>query len=224
MVRATFLMRPADMEKIKHWIVGRCKAKNTVQSPRLSPYNLTGAFVWVCLIKSLERASGKLIGKNSSCFGFNAGGLTRLGYPIPTTYFGNCIGFARTMATQSELCGEDGIIVAANAVGSKGKDLDEALLDGAENWISDIEVFNGSGSEPHLMISGSPKLDLYDTDFGKARKIEEISIDKAKGNAISFTQSRDVKGGIEVGLTLPKPKMDAFACFFSHGMDILFAF
>ncbi|KAE8702799.1 hypothetical protein F3Y22_tig00110481pilonHSYRG00080 [Hibiscus syriacus] len=218
MVRATFLMRPADMEKIKHWIVGRCKAKNMVQPPRLSPYNLTGAFVWVCLMKSHEKVNGKLTGKNPSYFGFNAGGLTRLGYSIPTTYFGNCIGFARTMATQSELCGEDGIIVAANAVGGKVKDLDEAFLDGAENWISDREMFYGLGSEPHVMVSGSPKLDLYETDFGwgRARKIEEISIDNAKGNAVSFTESRDVKGGIEVGLALPKAKMDAFASFFSQ--------
>ncbi|KAL4323296.1 hypothetical protein GQ457_11G019920 [Hibiscus cannabinus] len=218
MVRATFLMCPADMENIKQWVVGRCKAKNMAQPPRLSPSNLTCAFVWVCLIKSHEKLNGNLIGKNQSYFGFNAGGLTRLGYPVPTTYFGNCIGFARTMATQSELCGEDGIIVAANAIGNRVNDLDEAVLDGAENWISDWGVFYGSGSEPHVMVSGSPKLDFYKTDFGwgRARKIEEISIDNAKGNAVWFTQSRDVEGGIEVGLALAKAKMDAFACFFTQ--------
>ncbi|PPD97514.1 hypothetical protein GOBAR_DD05472 [Gossypium barbadense] len=146
MVRATFLMCPDDMEKIKGWIVGRCKVKNMDQPPRLTPSNLTCAYVWVCLIKSHEKVNGKLTGKNPSYFGFNAGGITRLGYPVPAAYFGNCIGFARTMATQSELSGEDGIIVAADAIGNRVKDLDEAFLEGAENWISEWGEFYGSDS------------------------------------------------------------------------------
>ncbi|KAG4188155.1 hypothetical protein ERO13_A08G145300v2 [Gossypium hirsutum] len=204
--------------KIKGWIVGRCKVKNMKQPPRLTPSNLTCAYVWVCLIKSHEKVNGKLTGKNPSYFGFNAGGLTRLGYPVPAAYFGNCIAFARTMATQSELSGEDGIIVAADAIGNRVKELDEAFLEGAESWISEWGEFYGSDLEPHVMVFGSPKLDFYETDFGwgKARRIEEISMDNAKGKAVWFTQSRDVKGGIEVGVALPKPKMDAFTCFFTQ--------
>ncbi|XWS32546.1 hypothetical protein CRYUN_Cryun23aG0167100 [Craigia yunnanensis] len=219
MVRATFLMCPGDMEKIKQWIVARCKLKNRLQPPCLTPSNLTCAFVWVCLIKAQKKVNGKLFGKNLSYFGFNAGGITRLDYPVSTSYFGNCIGFARSMAIQHELCGEDGIIVAANAIGNRVKELDEAVLEGAENWISDWEVFYGS--EPHVMVAGSPKLDFYETDFGWGRptKIEEISIDNA--NAISFTESRYVKGGIEVGLALAKAKMDAFASFFTQGLKLI---
>lgn len=217
MTRATFLMCPGHMEKIKQWIVARCKLRCKPQPPRLTPYNLTCAFVWVCLIKSQEEVNGKLVGNNLSYFGFNAGGITRLDYPVPTSYFGNCIGFARSMAIQRELCGEDGIIIAANAIGNKIKELDDAFLKGAENWISEWEVFYGS--EPHVMVAGSPKLDFYETDFGwgRPKKIEEISIDS--GNAMSFTGSRDVKGGIEVGLSLAKAKMDAFASFFTQLLE-----
>ncbi|TYI15226.1 hypothetical protein ES332_A08G172200v1 [Gossypium tomentosum] len=185
MVRATFLMCPDDMEKIKGWIVGRCKVKNMDQPPRLTPSNLTWAYVWVCLIKSHEKVNGKLTGTNPSYFGFNAGGTTRLGYPVHAAYIGNL----------HWLSGEDGIIVAADAIGNRVKDLGEAFLEGAENWIS---------------VRGT------DFGWGKARKIEEISMDNAKGKAVWFTQSRDVKGGIEVGLALPKPKMDAFTCFFTQ--------
>ncbi|XP_024042113.1 malonyl-CoA:anthocyanidin 5-O-glucoside-6''-O-malonyltransferase [Citrus clementina] len=73
----------------------------------------------------------------------------------------------------------------------------------------------------HVMVAGSPKLEFYyETDFGwgKPKKIEEISIDKMR--AISFTESRDVKGGIEVGLALTKAKMDAFTMFFSESLDL----
>ncbi|OMO80832.1 Transferase [Corchorus olitorius] len=154
-----------------------------------------------------------------SYLGFNAGAIARLDYPVPTSYFGNCIGFARCMALESQLRGEDGIIFAANAIGNRVRQLDEAVLQGAENWISDWEVFYEAGHDDDVMVMvvGSPKLDFYDTDFGWGRpiKIEEISIDNY-ANAVSFTQSRHVRGGIEVGLALPKPKMDAFASFFTQ--------
>lgn len=39
--------------------------------------------------------------------------------------------------------------------------------------------------------------------------------------AISFTESRDVKGGIDVGLALTKAKMDACTMFFSESLDVL---
>jgi len=49
-------------------------------------------------------------------------------------------------------------------------------------------------------------------------KIEEISIDRTR--AISMTESKDLKGGIEVGLALPKSKMDAFGTFFIEGLKL----
>ena len=64
------------------------------------------------------------------------------------------------------------------------------------------------------------QVDLYDMDFGWGRpmKIEDISIDKSR--AISLHESRDVKGGIEVGIVLPKPTMDAFASLFKAGLKV----
>ncbi|KAK5812802.1 hypothetical protein PVK06_028243 [Gossypium arboreum] len=76
-----------------------------------------------------------------------------------------CIGFARTMATQSELSGEDGIIVAADAIGNRVKDLGEAFLEGAENWISVRGVFYGSDSE----LSGT-ELRTWAKHFWKGQK------------------------------------------------------
>ncbi|KAK7859498.1 malonyl-coenzyme:anthocyanin 5-o-glucoside-6'''-o-malonyltransferase [Quercus suber] len=114
----------------------------------------------------------------------------------------------------NELLEEDGIIVAAEVFGNTVKRLDKSFFGGAEKWISDWEVM--FGSELHVMVSGSPKLDLYETDFGwgRPKKIEEISIDTTR--AISLTESRDLEGGIEVGLALPKPEMDAFVTLYTE--------
>lgn len=223
MARVTFVLSLNDMERVKKWIIGQCSKKNWPQPVHLSPYVLTCAFLWVCLLKSLIQEDGKRTRKfhaeDPSYFGFNAGGINRLDYQVPTSYFGNCIGFGRSMARVGELLGEDGIIVAANSLGNTIKMLDRAMFEGAEKWISDWEVL--LGSDLHVMVCGSPKVDLYKTDFGwgRPKKIEEISIEKTK--AISLSESRDFEGGIEVGLALPKLQMDSFSFVFNQGLKLL---
>uniref|UniRef100_A0A2N9ILP5 Anthocyanin 5-aromatic acyltransferase n=1 Tax=Fagus sylvatica TaxID=28930 RepID=A0A2N9ILP5_FAGSY len=216
MVRATFVVGLSDMIRIKTWIIDECNKGNKSLPIHLSPYVLTCAFIWVCLLKVQECFNEKCCMEDPNYFGFIAGGITRLDFPVPASYFGNCVGFGRSMATRKELIGEDGVIVAARAIGSTVKTLDKAIFGGADKWILDWDVL--FGSELHVMVAGSPKLDLYETDFGwgRAKKIEEISIDCMR--AISLTESRDVEGGIEVGLALPKTKMDAFTTFFTHGL------
>ncbi|KAL9420996.1 hypothetical protein AB3S75_038543 [Citrus x aurantiifolia] len=211
------------MEKIKQWTISQCKNKSRPNPIRMSPYNLTCSLIWVCYVKAEAKVNepGKSLGEDPCYFGFNAGGITTLYYRIPTTHFGNCSRFARCLATSDELLGEDGIIVAANVIGSKVKEPDREISGGAEKWISDYEVFFLSQSSMlwllgHQSWSFSMRLILGGE---KPKKIEEISIDKMR--AISFTESRDVKGGIEVGLALTKAKMDAFTMFFSENLDVL---
>ncbi|XP_040993703.1 anthocyanin 5-aromatic acyltransferase-like [Juglans microcarpa x Juglans regia] len=220
MVRTTFVVGSKDMERIKMFIVEECNVKNESLPEHLSAYILTCAFIWVCLVKTQEGLNNEKYGREDPNYlGFIAGGITRLDFPVPTTYFGNCVGFGRAMARRNGLAGEDGLVAAAKAIGSTVKRLDKAILEGAEKWISDWKVL--FRSEIHVMLAGSPKVDLYETDFGLGRpkKIEDISIDST--GAISLAESRDVKGGIEVGLVLPKPQMDAFSSFFNEGLKAL---
>ncbi|KDP43457.1 hypothetical protein JCGZ_16744 [Jatropha curcas] len=225
MVRETFLVSPSDMERIKKWIIGKCKKKNQPIPIHLSPYVLTCSFIWVCLVKTqtqiVQGENYHYSSEDPNYLGFIVGGLTRLDYPVPATYFGNCVGFGRPMAIRGELMGKDGIVVAANVIGNMIRKLDKEFLYGAENWISDWEVL--FGSEVHLLISGSPKLDLYETDFGwgRPKKIEDISIDSNR--AISLIESRDVKGGIEVGLALSRPQMEVFSSLFVGNLKMIFS-
>ncbi|CAK9170635.1 unnamed protein product [Ilex paraguariensis] len=215
MVRSTFVMGRTDMQKLKQWIMTRSKNIPGSHPLLLSPYVLTCSLVWVCLIKTLW-ADNVSMGKDPEphYFGFIAGGITRLDFPVPTNYFGNCVGFGRSMAMRSELLEENGIVFAAKAIGDTIKKLDRGILENAENWIREWKVF--SSSELHVMVVGSPKLEQYGLDFGwgKPRKIEEGSIDKTR--AISLCECRDMEGGIEIGLALPKAKMDAFTKSLNH--------
>ncbi|KAL5563289.1 hypothetical protein UlMin_033642 [Ulmus minor] len=213
-VRATFSVSLSDMERIKRWILTQCSKKNEESfSLYLSPYVLASAFVWVCLVKA-QSPYESYSGQDPVYFGFIAGGLTRIGYPVPPNYFGNCVGFGRSTATRGELLGEDGVLIAARAVGNTIKSLDKRIFSGADKWVSEWAVMLGSGE--HVTVSGSPKMDLYARDFGwgRPKKIEEIDIEGRMG--ISFVESREAKGGIEVGLVLPKSKMDDFTILFNE--------
>jgi hypothetical protein len=70
-------------------------------------------------------------------------------------------------------------------------------------------------------IAGSPRFELYNTDFGwgRPRKVEMISIDRT--GAICLSDSRDGGGGIEIGLVLKKQEMEVFASLFSRGLEAL---
>nr|XP_027063670.1 coumaroyl-CoA:anthocyanidin 3-O-glucoside-6''-O-coumaroyltransferase 2-like [Coffea arabica] len=217
-VRATFVVGPIEMEKIKGWIMTR--SMNIFGSTRLylSPYVVTCAFVWVCWTK-IHLIHGGDFPEKPHYFGFIAGGITRLGFSVPKSYIGNCVAFGRSMVKRDQLVGENGLIYAAKAIGDTIKELDREVLGEADKWISDWEVL--FGSEPHVMITGSPKVGSYELDFGWGRptKVEEASISKTR--AISLCESRDVFHGIEVGLALPKAKMDAFDSLFREGLKTL---
>lgn len=211
MVRATFLMGATEMEKVKSFIVGYCcKEKNQSQPVHLSAYVLTCAFLWVSLAKTQQQSVNYEVGHDGPThFGFIAGGITRLDYAVPQNYLGNCVGFGRASVRRKELLGEDGVVVAARAIGSTVKRLGASILEGAEKWVLDWEgLLHGSESEQHVHATWSPKLKLYDeSDFGwgRPKKIEEVSNDSTR--AVSLKQSRDVEGGIEIGLALPKSKI-----------------
>ncbi|KAL8045384.1 hypothetical protein ABFX02_08G110500 [Erythranthe guttata] len=213
-IRSTFVLGPIEMESIKKWILTRSKTLFGSTQLLLSPYVLACAFLWVCWVKA-HWSTGE-----ENCvhyFGFVAGGMTRLHYTVPDNYAGNCVGFGRSSATRYELLGENGILFAARAIGDTIKKLNADMLGGAENWMSDWKVLRES--ELHIMVTGSPKVDLYGLDFGWGRpvKMEDVSIDGT--GAISLCECREVVGGVEIGVALPKFKMDHFTIFFNKGLN-----
>ncbi|XP_047946314.1 phenolic glucoside malonyltransferase 1-like [Salvia hispanica] len=208
-VRATFVLGPKEMGEIKKWILTRSDLLFGSTQLLLSPYVVACAFIWVCWMKAHWCTDASVV----HYFGFIAGGLTRLPFAVPSNYAGNCVGFGRSAARRGELVGEDGVVHAAKAIGDTVKKLNVDMLSGARNWISEWEELRES--ELHITVSGSPKLDLYDLDFGWGRpvKLEEVSIHNH--NAISLSESREVIGGIEIGVALPPLKMDAFTTLFN---------
>lgn len=210
-VQSTFVLSIDDLQRIKTMITTQCKIMNQPQPILLSAYVLACSLVWVCLMKCRGTASEN-VSEKPAYFGFIAGGITRLDFTVPSTYFGNCVAFGRTGAMENDLVSDNGLVMAAKAIGKKIKDLDQEVLRDARRWIYEWEEM--MASNVNVIVVGSPKVDLYDMDFGwgKPNKIEKISVDR--GTAICLTESRDLKGGMEVGIVLSKADMSKFSSLF----------
>nr|XP_043610034.1 anthocyanin 5-aromatic acyltransferase-like [Erigeron canadensis] len=214
MVQSTFVLKLSDINMIKNHILVKCRMINEDPPIHLSPYVSACSYIWICLLKV-----GEIIDTKDGCqyLGFNAGGITRLGYDVPSNYFGNCIGFGRCKGLENELLSENGVVFAAKCIGKEIKRLDKDVLGGGENWISDWNELN-------IRILGSPKVDSYGLDFGwgKVVKVEKISSDfnyhGNKVNVISLSGSREFNGGMEIGVVLSRDRMKAFSSVFNDGL------
>ncbi|KAL3819792.1 hypothetical protein ACJIZ3_005697 [Penstemon smallii] len=217
-VRATFIIEEAKIKQLKNVIV-QSKGYNN-SSSHLSTFTVVCGYVWSCLAKS-----GAAIGEKDGdeYFIVAADFRARLDPPLPPNYFGNCIGPCFAISSRAKLIGHEGFSIAAELIGDAIYKRffncgEGGVLRGAEDWPTQINSLDWSRA---LGTAGSPRFDVYDADFGwgKPKKFESVSID-ADGS-MSICKSRDCDKDLEIGLSLPKMKMDVFANVFSDGLDSL---
>ncbi|KAL0399897.1 UNVERIFIED_CONTAM: Malonyl-coenzyme:anthocyanin 5-O-glucoside-6'''-O-malonyltransferase [Sesamum radiatum] len=209
-VRATYILHQADIKKLKDLVLA--KKPGLLQ---VSSFVVAVSYVWTCFVKSGEQVDDDVL----EFFIFMVDARARIDPPVPTKYFGNCLGYGLADIEHKQLVGEEGFVIPAEAIVDQIKNRvnkkDEVLKD-AKNWLSMPKKL--AGARIH-MVSGSLKFDFSDADFGwgRARKMEVVTIDGEK-HSLSFCKSRDSDGGLEVGLSLPKARMEAFAAIFEDGL------
>ncbi|XP_057792480.1 malonyl-coenzyme:anthocyanin 5-O-glucoside-6'''-O-malonyltransferase-like [Salvia miltiorrhiza] len=219
-VRSTFILRQSDLKRLKDIIL----AKKPSAAPA-SSFVAATAYAWSCLAKSADAIGEKVDDKETEAFILIADARGRLNAmidpPVPANYFGNCLGGGMAGAEHGLLAAEEGFPAAAEAIGGEIKrrvhDKDE-FLKGAEGWPGAMMKYMGMRS---FLVSDSPKFDLYKADFGwgKGRKVEVVSID-AESYTMSLCNSRDSDGGLEIGMSLPLERMEAFAAIFAGGLKL----
>ncbi|KAF6141759.1 hypothetical protein GIB67_027937 [Kingdonia uniflora] len=210
-VVATFIMDLPKVEKLKKWVLTQIIEKHKKEpSFYVTTLVVTCAYVWVCLVKALEGIHPLNNVREHFMLPINA--RTRIDPALPVTYFGNCLLFSFTSTQQTDLLGEDGLVLAAEAIAKANpRDVNEVLND-VGNYIFNL---SSAESERLLIISGSPKLRSYDVNFGfgKPKKIEIISSTSA-GFVTLMERGDSAEGGLEIGIALGKLEMDAFASLF----------
>ncbi|KAL0399896.1 UNVERIFIED_CONTAM: Malonyl-coenzyme:anthocyanin 5-O-glucoside-6'''-O-malonyltransferase [Sesamum radiatum] len=209
-VRATYILHQEDIKKLKDLVLA--KKPGLLQ---VSSFVVTVSYVWTCFVKSGKQVDDDVV----EFFAFSADIRARVDPPVPAKYFGNCLGYGLVNIEHKQLVGEEGFVTAAEAIADQINNRvnkKDEVLKGAENWISEAKKLIAIGAHA---VSGSPKFDLYNADFGwgGARKMEVVSIDGEK-HSMSLCKSRDSEGGLEVGLSLPKARMEAFAAIFKDGL------
>ncbi|XP_022762489.1 coumaroyl-CoA:anthocyanidin 3-O-glucoside-6''-O-coumaroyltransferase 1-like [Durio zibethinus] len=223
-VRATFVLTRDQILKLKQWLGIQCKNNsNNFEELQISAFVVTCSIMWICMIKSQENELGANsydVDDKFYYFLFAVDCRGRIEFPLPVTYFGNCLAPGIIRAKKGELMGVNGIVAAAKAIAKKVKEMEIGALKEVEKGPSNLEEMFRSGHQYHVGISGSPKLRLYDMDYGWGRpiKIEFIHIDD--GGSLSLAESRDEPGGMEVSLVLRENQMDAFTAAFAESLKV----
>ncbi|XP_055808933.1 phenolic glucoside malonyltransferase 1-like [Solanum dulcamara] len=216
-VRCTFIIRRDDIKKLKNLILSRRPSLTHVTS-----YTVTSSYIWTCFIKSEDMIVGtEIIDENvMEYFGCAVNYRERFDPPLPSSYFGNCVIWYIARTKHVDLVGNDGFTIAAESIGEiihkRNKDK-EYVLTG--EWMKEVGAASKEGR--YLAIAGSPKYDLYEADFGWGRPEKWDFLSLGTGLLMSLIKSKDDNGDLEIGLYLPKNRMNAFATIFTHGLSFL---
>ncbi|XP_057727571.1 malonyl-coenzyme A:anthocyanin 3-O-glucoside-6''-O-malonyltransferase-like [Arachis stenosperma] len=220
-VKVTIVLDKDDIERMKIFSLNQLKKREGLKSPQyVSKFVVACGFAWSSLVKARARDSACEEEENMKeeyfCFAADCRG--RLEYPVPETYFGNCITQCNATLRRSELKGEGGFVNAVKVIDRAINDMKKEPFRGMENWKERFSDMFGSGRV--LVVGGSPKFKVYENDmgFGKPCKVEMVQ--SLKGLSIAESGKND--GGIELGVVLKnKSQRKTFLNVVKQGLKAL---
>ncbi|RDX64013.1 Malonyl-coenzyme A:anthocyanin 3-O-glucoside-6''-O-malonyltransferase, partial [Mucuna pruriens] len=214
-VKATIAFGREDIEGMKRWVLNQWKRNGELKAPQyLSKFVLTCAFVWTSLVKAKYRDDDD---EGEEYFRFAADCRDRFEYPIPATYFGNCLTKCHVVMKRKELKGEGGFVKAVKAIARAIGDMKTEPLKGAENWKALFRKMFILGST--VLVTGSPKFTVYETDFGFGRPTKVEMVHSLK--CMSLAESGDKEGGLELGLVFRSGEFEYFISVIEQGLVAL---
>ncbi|KAI7734505.1 hypothetical protein M8C21_004968 [Ambrosia artemisiifolia] len=201
-VRSTFVLTRSEINRLKKWLLAQLPHLEYV-----STFVVGCGYVWSCVAKSrvfVEGTKGEYEVERFTCV---ADWRARLSPPVPLTYFGNCTGLCLASTKTTFITGSKGFPTAVELLAKAIRDAvsSKQVFKDAEKWLD--EAFR---PVPTMGVAGTPKLNVYDVDFGwgKPQKYETISLDY--NDSISVNASKDSSEDLEIGLCLTAKQMDAF--------------
>ncbi|OIW12343.1 hypothetical protein TanjilG_32459 [Lupinus angustifolius] len=203
LVKGLFELTPSCIQKLKQYAQSKLKIK-------VSTFSVTCAYLLACLAKVEKPKADKV------AFIFGVDYRSRLDPPILPTYFGNCVLPQLVLAETNKLLGNDGFINALERIVDVLSKIDDVMLNEAKNWESKMQSAMGGRL---FAAAGSPRFEVYDTDFGwgRPKKVDVSSVDKR--GAFSLSKSKKNDGGVDIGLALNKGQMEAFAALFDQEIE-----
>lgn len=187
MVLASFTLKQEHIQRLKKMVSK--KAQELKKSFHCSTLVVAFAYTWVGHVRAQCICSNK-----KSCFVLSADFRARIQPPLPTTYFGNCVLPCIAEAEPIDLMSNNGVIVAAEAIGKAIDGLSASLK--STDYI--VNFFASLDKISLLASAGSPKFRVYNVDFrwGKPAKVEVASV--ARTGAVPVADSREEQGGLGI--------------------------
>ncbi|KAK8480726.1 hypothetical protein V6N13_090391 [Hibiscus sabdariffa] len=212
-VRATFEFTNKDIKRLRDKAWSKLNTNGEAkQQHHLSSFVLTLAYTTTCLVKTKGQGDRDVV------IDFGVDCRARLDPPAPPTYFGNCVVNYSNSAEARNFIGEEGFGFAIEMVSELVQKVKKGVLAGAEMKVTNFYAPKLPGTQL-IIVAGSPKLNVYEADFGlssKLKKVEIVSIERDE--AVFMAESREGNGGVEVGLALKKHEMEKFAALFYGGL------
>ncbi|KAJ0826792.1 putative transferase [Helianthus annuus] len=211
-VRSTIVLTRSQITWLKKWLL--------VQLPTLkyvSSFVVGCGFVWSCIAKSRILIEGKKGEYEVERFACMADWRSRLEPPVPPTYFGNCTGLCMAITKTTLITGSNGFPTAVDVLGTAIMQ----AVNNKEGFFEDMErsLEKGLKQAPTIGVAGTPKLNVYEVDFGwgRPKKYETVSLDFS--DAISVNASEEASDDLEIGLCLPGKQMDAFITIYKNELE-----
>ncbi|KAE8787983.1 phenolic glucoside malonyltransferase 2-like [Hordeum vulgare] len=213
---ATFTLSSEQLQGVKDAVAGEA-ARRGQTPPRRSTLVAALGFIWSCYRRAkAETGDGAADPQSPTYFIVPVDHRQLMKPPVPATYLGNCIGPAIGAAAKEELAsaGVEGLFTACAAIAAG---IEKAVA--SPGWETMAERVKEAGARGVLSVAGSPRLRVYDVDFGfgPPAKVEIVSV--ARTGAMAVAERRG--GGMEVGMSLPPAGMAAFRSCFADGVACL---
>ncbi|KAK6266765.1 hypothetical protein QUC31_017602 [Theobroma cacao] len=210
LVRATFEITREDFKKLRDRALAQLS--DSGKELHLSTFVLTLAYVTRCIVKARGGEDDRNVG-----VGFTIDCRPRLNPPVPENYFGNCNTITGDLIKARDFLDENGFGFSVHKVSGMVKVLmEKGPLVGIENKLSTVLNFSEEIAKSMQIISvaGSPRFEVYGSDFGWGKPLKVVVVSIDKNEAISMAESRDGSRGVEVGLALKKHEMEFFSSLF----------
>ncbi|KAH1040001.1 hypothetical protein J1N35_041744 [Gossypium stocksii] len=213
MVRGRFEFSSKDVQQLREKALSKLVNTNE-KKYHLSTFVLTLAYIATCLVKTKGECDRVVV------IDFGVDCRSRLDPSLPLTYFGACVMNYSSSTEARNFMGGNGFGFAVEMVSDMVQKIKKGVVEGAEKDVSNFYTLK-PGTQL-IIVAGSPKLNIYQADFGvmgKIKKVEMVSIERDE--AVFMAESRDGSGGVEIVLALKKHEMDKFTTLFSSGLNIL---
>ncbi|XP_058739219.1 malonyl-coenzyme A:anthocyanin 3-O-glucoside-6''-O-malonyltransferase-like [Vicia villosa] len=219
-VKTTISFTKEEIEGMKNWILKKWKTTyHDIQAPKfLSKFVVTCGFVWATMVKTKNRNNDDAGDEKDEYFCFVGDCRDRLGYPIPEGYFGNCLTLCFVAVKRKDVKGEYGFLNVVKAIQNAITEMKNDPLKDAEKWDDMFKKVFMSGN--HLLVSGSPNFNVYETNFEFGNPIK-VDMMMHSSKDMSLAESGDKEGGLEVGLIFKTEELEQFYSFMEQGLKAL---